>query len=230
VTRVKICGIMNRQDLNLCVKAGVHTLGFVVDYPEWVPWNLSPAQARQLIAAVPPMVCSCVVTGGSAEKIIAVAQAARPDIIQLHHRETLDETAKIAVRLRRQGIKTIKALRIDEEGRCAFEIPDPATAAQALHSAGIAALLVDSYTSTLAGGTGVKVDLKTFSAIDRVSRLPLILAGGLNPDNIRAIVENVNPYAVDVLTGVEDHPGRKNPEKVNRFINNLRPLGHNIQY
>gem|GEM_PF-4954359 len=68
MTRVKVCGLMNQKDLELCVQAGVHTTGFVVDFPEPVPWNLSPAEARRLIDKVPAMVSSCVVTGGAVDK------------------------------------------------------------------------------------------------------------------------------------------------------------------
>ncbi|KUG04077.1 phosphoribosylanthranilate isomerase [hydrocarbon metagenome] len=219
--RIKICGIMNREDLDLCVKAGVHTLGFVVDYPLPVPWNLNPEQARQLIDGVPPLVRSSVVTGGSVEKVMAIARAIRPDMIQLHYQETLAEVAEMARQLSYLGIKVIKALRIDEEGRCAFEIPDPVAAARALSETGITALLIDSFTSSLPGGTGVAVDLSTFRAIQQASVLPVILAGGLNSDNIGQIVREVRPCAVDVLTGVEDRPGRKSPEKVYRFMEEI---------
>ncbi len=219
--RVKICGLMNQGDLELCVQAGVHTLGLVVDYPVPVPWNLDPVRARQLIEKVPPLVSSSVVTGGPVEKVMAVARITRPDIIQLHYQETLTEVAELVEQLRRLGIKTIKALRIDGEGRCAFEIPEPAAAARALTETGIAALLVDSYTSCRPGGTGVAVDLSTFKTIQQETALPVILAGGLNPDNISQIVQAVNPYAVDVLTGVEERPGHKSPEKVQRFMHSV---------
>ena len=116
MTRVKICGLMNEEDVNLCVKAGVHTVGFVVDYPVPVPWNMTRAEARRLVEKVPPYVSSCVVTGGTVENILAVAEAVRPDLIQLHYQETLPEIKELAHRLGRQGIKTIKALRIERQG------------------------------------------------------------------------------------------------------------------
>ena len=221
MTRVKICGLMNREDMELCVKAGVHTVGFVVDFPVPVPWNLTKGKARKLIDKVPPFVSSSVVTGGSVESIMAVAKATRPDIIQLHYQETLEEVKELAHRLSLLGIKTIKALRIDSEGRCAFEIPDPAIAARALAETKISALLVDSYTASRPGGTGVIVDFSTFKTIRQETNLPVILAGGLNAGNIRQFVQQTNPYAVDVLTGVEDMPGKKNPEKVFRFMQGI---------
>lgn len=222
MTRVKICGLMNEEDVELCANAGVHAVGFVVDFPVSVPWNLTRAQARKLIDKVPPFVSSCVVTGGPVETILAIAKATRPNIIQLHYQETLQEVKELAHRLNLLGIKTIKALRINNNGKCAFEIPDPAVAARALAETEIAALLVDSYTDSRPGGTGVAVDLSTFNTIRKEITLPVILAGGLNPANISQIVHDAKLYAVDVLTGVEDRFGRKNPEKVYRFMQRMK--------
>lgn len=221
MTRVKICGLMNSEDVFLCVQAGVHTAGFVVDFPVPVPWNLTRAEARELICQVPALVSSCVVTGGTVEKILALARTTRPNIIQLHHQETLEEVKELAGRLKRLGIKTIKALRINGEGRCVFEIPDPASAARALVKTGISAIVVDSFTTAMPGGTGVAVDLSTYNNIQKESALPVILAGGLNPSNILQVIQETRPYAVDVLTGVEEKPGRKDPDKVYRFMRSV---------
>lgn len=220
--RVKMCGVMNEEDVALCVQAGVHTIGFVVDYPVAVPWNLTAVRARQLIDKVPPYVSSCVVTGGPVNKIMAIAKATRPDIVQLHYQETLKEVKELARRLNRLGIKTVKALRIDGNGRCSFEIPDPSEAARALSKTRISALLVDSYTASMPGGTGVAVDFSTFNTIRQESALPVILAGGLTPANVEQRIRETNPYAVDVLTGVEDTSGKKDPDKVYRFMTNVQ--------
>lgn len=226
MTRVKICGLMNSNDVNLCVNAGVHTVGFVVDYPVTVPWNLTREQAAKLIAGVPPFVSSCVVTGGPVEWIMEVAKATHPDIIQLHYQETLAEVGELAERLSNIGIKTIKALRIDSRGKCDFEISDPVLAARFLGETGTSALLVDSYTSSLPGGTGVAVELSTFKPIMEESALPVILAGGLNPNNVFEIAKEAKPYAVDVLTGVEERPGKKDGEKVLQFIQSVNRLAY----
>lgn len=224
MTRVKICGLMNQEDLELCVQAGVHTAGFVVDFPVPVPWNLSPREAKPLIRRVPPFVSSCVVTGGPVDKVLALARATRPNIVQLHHQETLEEVKELASRLGRLGIKTIKALRIDGQGQCAFEIPDPITAAQALEETGISALVVDSFTTSLPGGTGIMVNLSTFNRVRKNIKLPVILAGGLNPGNALEVLVGSHPYAVDVLTGVEERPGRKDPGKVRDFMMTVKPF------
>lgn len=218
MTRVKICGIMNERDIDICAGAGVHVLGFVVDYPVPVPWNLTPERASELIASVPPFIQTCVVTGGGVNKILDIAAVTRPNLVQLHYRESLGEIAEMARSLKLQGIKTIKALRINSDGRCDFEIPDPAIAAKALSESGISAILADSYTGTMPGGTGVAVELPTFRRIKKESSLPVILAGGLNPANIGNIVFEVQPYAVDILTGAEESPGRKDPDKISRLM------------
>lgn len=222
MTRVKICGLMNMEDIGLCVDAGAHTLGFVVDFPVPVPWSLTRAEARKLIDKVPPFVSSCVVTGGTVESILAVAEATRPGMVQLHYQESLREVKELAHRLRLLGIKTLKALRIDSNGKCAFEISSPVNAARALAGTEISALLVDSYTASRPGGTGVTVDLSTFQAIRQEAGLPVILAGGLNPANVLQIIRKTKPYAIDVLTGVEDKPGKKDPEKVCRFMQGIK--------
>ena len=218
MTRVKICGIMNERDIEICVKAGVHVLGFVVDYPVPVPWNLTPERARELIASVPPFIQTCVVIGGGVRKILDIAAVTRPNLVQLHYRESLDEIVEMARSLKQQGIKTIKALRINSDGKCDFEIPDPAMAARALLNTGISAILADSYTKTMPGGTGIAVELSTFRRIKKESSLPVILAGGLNPANIENIVFEAQPYAVDILTGSEESPGHKDPGKISRLM------------
>lgn len=215
---VKICGLMNWDDIRLCVQAGIHSLGFVVDYPQSVPWNLERTIAAQLIRQVPSQVKSVVVTGGTVEDVVATALATRPDIIQLHYHETLVEVEELAGRLDEIGIKTIKALRIDEAGKCAFEISQPAAAARALNKTLLSGLLVDAYSSATPGGSGLTVDLSAFAAVQKASRFPVILAGGLRPDNVGAIINSAKPSGIDVLSGVEHRPGRKDPLKVRRLV------------
>ncbi len=228
MTRVKICGLMNLKDIDMCVQAGVHMLGFVVDYPEPVPWNLSTAEARELIRQVPPFVSTCVVTGGSVEKVLQLANEVCPNVVQLHHKETLQEIKEIADQLILRGIKTIKALRIDGQGKCDFEIADPAAAARALAKTGVAAILVDAYTTSMPGGTGVTVDLSTFRTIQQESAVPVILAGGLSPTNILQIIRETKPYAVDTLTGVEVSAGYKERKKINSFMQGVQDSAHQL--
>lgn len=221
MTRVKICGLMNHEDVNFCVRAGVHVLGFVVEYPVPVPWNLKVCDARELIEQVPPFVSTCVVTGGEVRAILDIVNKTCPDVVQLHYKETLEDVEEISKQLKPKGVKVIKALRMDSMGNCDFEITDPVIALRELIKTGVSAILVDSYTSSMPGGTGITVDISIFEALQKVSTLPLILAGGLNGDNISKVVQQVHPYAVDVLTGVEDKPNQKNYEKIKKLINKV---------
>jgi len=224
VTRVKICGLMNGEDVNICVQAGVHMIGFVTDYPIPVPWNLTIAEASELIYRVPPFVSTCVVTGGSVEKVLKIADKTCPNVVQLHYNETLQEAADIAQQLRLRGISTIKALRIDANGKCNFEITDPVIAARELAKTGLSAILVDSCTPSRPGGTGAAVDITTFQAIQKVSTLPVILAGGLNQANLLSIIHETHPYAVDILTGSEEKPGCKDPIKIEKIMHEICAL------
>lgn len=221
-TRVKICGLMNERDVTLCVQAGVDMLGFVVDYPTPVPWNVPMEEARELIQRVPPFVSTCVVTGGPVENVIDNVQKICPNVVQLHYKETLAEVKEIAAELQQHGIKVMKALRIDSNGNCNFEIEDPVIAARELSRTGISAILVDSYTESMPGGTGVRVSLSTFRTIQKESNLPVILAGGLNPTNIQSLTQEVHPFAVDVMTGVEKKPGEKDAAKVYKFVQSCK--------
>lgn len=220
--RIKICGLMNYADIQLCALAGADAIGLVVDYPLAVPWNLTRREAGKLIGRAPPFVNTCVVTGGTTENILAVAKEVQPDIIQLHFQETLAEVDFLARQLNTWGIKTIKALSIDGEGKCCFEIPDPAEAARALAKTNIAALLVDSYHRSRPGGTGIPVNPAIFKTVQQTVALPVIMAGGLNPANVLHLINTANPYAVDVLTGVETSPGHKDPDLVDRFIQSVK--------
>lgn len=221
MTKVKICGIMNHRDMELCVKYGPHTLGFVVEYPTPVPWNISAATAKKLIESAPALVSTCIVTGGSAEKVIALAIQTKPHFVQLHYNETLKDVKYIAHELKKYGIKTIKALRMDQSGACAFEINDPIQAVRELENTDISAILVDSYTEHLPGGTGVVVNLDLFSQLQKIGRKPLILAGGIKPTNVNEIISQTNPYGIDILSGVEDAPGCKSEKKIGALMRKL---------
>jgi len=218
MVRVKVCGLMTERDLEICVDAGVHTLGFVADYPEPVPWNLGRMEAARLVSKVPPYVCTCVVTGGNPDYAAETALRIRPHVLQLHYRETLDDISCVVERLMPEGIRVVKALRIREDGSCDFEIEDPAEAARALSETGVSGVLVDSFAENMPGGTGISVDLSTFLAVKANSTVPVILAGGLNPGNIGGIIRAARPFAVDVLSGVEIRPGLKDQRKVREFM------------
>ena len=161
------------------------------------------------------------VTGGTPDDVIKTALSVRPSVVQLHYRETLDDISRIVTRLKTEGIKVVKALRIKTGGLCDFEIENPPEAARAIAGTGVSGILLDSFTETMPGGTGVTVDVASFLSVKEHSPVPVILAGGLNPDNIGVIIRTAAPFAVDVLTGVEIRPGLKDADKVRKFMSEV---------
>jgi phosphoribosylanthranilate isomerase len=219
MVRVKICGNTDAEQVGLCVASGADCVGFVVEYPIPVPWNLSRAQARGLLSLVPPMMTRAVVTGGTPQEVLAVARFLLPHLVQLHTDNTLEETAQIAKELASLGIGLIRALRIDvATAKACGEISDPVKAALALQETGVTALVLDARTQSMPAGTGLSVDWGTALEIRRVLSRPLILAGGLTPQNVRRAVEQVRPFAVDVISGVETSRCVKSPELVREFV------------
>ena len=216
--KVKICGIMTEYDLSMCAAAGADALGFVVEYPVEVPWNLSAKDAAKLMKKVPSNVQTVLVTGGEPDKIIALAKKLQPSAVQLHYKESFFDVLMIVVALRPLGIRVIKALSIDEKGQLTFEISGLAKAAEFLQNS-VDALLLDSCTAASHGGTGKRVDSRIYTRLQKHTSLPIILAGGLTPDNLQEVLAGIKaPCMVDVLSGVEYAPGWKDKEKVSAFI------------
>jgi len=219
MVRVKICGNTDPGQVRMAAEAGADCIGFVVEYPVDVPWNLPRDEARALLRLVPPLVSTAVVTGGSAEHVLAVAAALRPDVVQLHTDNPVEETARIAHDLCRRGMRLVRALRINVADGCAEgDIPEPLAAAEALQQTGIAALLLDARTGDMPAGTGVRVSWEMARAVRERLRIPLILAGGLTAGNVQEAVRAVRPWGVDVITGVEATRRVKHPDLVRRFV------------
>ena len=219
MVRVKLCGLMSPEDVEMAESAGADALGFVTEYPVPVPWNLEREHAAALVASVSPFVTSVAVVGGAPEEMVRIAKRVRPRVLQLHGDESLDDIRQVLEELEGTGIRVIKALRIEvETGLARFEETEPVKAGKALAGSGIAALIVDSKTSTRPAGTGVTLDWDVSARMVKEVDLPLILAGGLTFENVAHSVEKVKPYAVDVISGVEREPGEKDGEKMRAFV------------
>ncbi|MDF1525101.1 MAG: phosphoribosylanthranilate isomerase [bacterium] len=219
MVRVKLCGLMSREDVEMAEAAGADALGFVTEYPVPVPWNLDREQAASLAALASPFVTTVAVVGGPPEEMVRIARRVRPRVLQLHGDESLDHIRQVLEGLKGTGIRVIKALRIEvETGQARFEETDPILAGTALAGSGIAALIVDSKTSSRPAGTGVTLDWDVSARMVKGIDLPLILAGGLTLENVAGAVQKVKPYAVDVITGVEIEPGVKSGEKMRAFV------------
>lgn len=195
---VKICGITNIEDAQLAVEAGADALGFVFYPPS--PRYVTPEQARLIIRTLPPFIIAVgLFVDASAGAINAIAEQCDLDRIQLHGRETPDFCEAVARRV-------IKAFRMKN-----------AESLASLPSYRVSAYLLDAYVEgALPGGTGSSFVWEL--AWQAKPYGPVILAGGLTPENVGDAVRQVRPYGVDVSTGVEQAPGLKDPHKVRTFI------------
>ncbi len=226
MVRVKICGITNEKDINLCVNYGADALGFVVEYPVPVPWNLDINRANDLMKEVPPFVSKVCVVGDEYEKVIKIASLLRPDVIQLHGNEPLEETERLISEIKSLKIKTIKAIRFSvKTNKPVSQIQDPLKLCNILKDMGVDAILLDATSSSMPAGTGKKIDWEIASQIRDSISIPIILAGGLNPENVLKAISQVKPYAVDVISGVESEKGKKDEKKLKDFILKAKGYG-----
>lgn len=228
MTWAKICGLCHRDDVLLCADAGVDAVGFVVDYPVDAPWNLTVSQAAELMALVPPGVERVAVVGDDATQVLSIADGLRPDLVQLHADESTETTALLVRELHARKIRVAKALRFDvATGRLLsrHHLPDEALAAARLYEdADVDILLLDSVSATRPGGTGQAVDLRVAREIRDAVGMPVVLAGGLRADNVAAAIRAVEPFGVDVISGVEAPVGRKDPGRVRAFLAAVRDI------
>lgn len=203
MVRVKICGITTIDDALHAVQEGADALGFVFHGKS--PRYLSPEQAKEIIEALPPFVQAVgLFVNAEAGLVNDIADYCRLDLVQLHG----DESPEYCELIRRRVIKVFRVRNINSL--------DP------VKNYRVAALLLDAYSPEAYGGTGLSFDWEFAGNVLQFG--PVILAGGLTPDNVREAVEKVAPYAVDVSTGVESAPGRKDPEKVRAFIRRAKGL------
>jgi phosphoribosylanthranilate isomerase len=195
-TRVKICGITAWEDARLSIDLGASALGFNF-YPS-SPRAVSPADAWAIIRRLPPFVEAVgVFVNWPAMVVDAMARSLRLGSVQLHGAESPGEVDEL-VRKRR----VIKAVQVKRGFRVA--------SLAAYRSAD--AILLDGFAPGLHGGTGRTMDWKLARSASRYGRI--ILAGGLNPENVAEAIRVARPYAVDVASGVEARPGRKDPAKL----------------
>jgi phosphoribosylanthranilate isomerase len=213
--RVKVCGTCGGADIAATVRAGADAVGFVVEYPDPVPWNLDREAAADLVAAVPPFVSSVVVTTGDPDRVCALADATRPDVVQLHGEEPPDDVAAIARRLDDRGVQTLKAVTVGPDG------DSTSRREQALEYAGtgVDGLVVDAEADDRrGGGTGRTVPWDRARAVVERVDVPVLLAGGLTPENVADAVAAVDPYGVDVITGVERAHRSKDEDRMAAFV------------
>jgi len=200
-TRVKICGLTNLDDARAAVELGAWAIGMI--FYEGSPRRCTLEDAAVIAAALRRKVeLVGVFVNAPLDDVIHTLDSVPLTILQLHGDEGpsyCDEAA------RRTGLKLMKAARVRDRA-----------AVRALSAYRTDFHLIDSHVPGMWGGTGERFDWELASAHPR--RPPLVLSGGLNPDNVAEAIAVARPFAVDVASGVEAEPGRKDPDKLRRFF------------
>jgi phosphoribosylanthranilate isomerase len=218
MTWIKICGTTSLEDALAAVEDGADALGFVFA-PS--PRRISPRDAARITAALPPAVEKIgVFVNQSVELVLDTVQKAGLTGVQLHG----EEDGRYARQLRKNNerLRVIKAISMREAGEGKGK--GLALATQEGVTGVFSALLLDSGSSTKRGGTGATFDWQEAAPMARLlgRKFSLIIAGGLNPDNVAKALRIFQPWGVDVVSGVEQAPGKKDKEKLLAFIAAVR--------
>lgn len=209
--RVKICGITCEEDLRAAVAAGADAVGFVVNVPA-SPRNLTLEEARKLMRLVPVFVDGVmVVVPESTRSLVKACKYVCPDAVQIHGNARLDVSE---MRGSFAHLKLIKAAQVKDDDALTEVVEDAEP---------FDALLADTFMEGRYGGTGALHDWEKSRLLRQaLDPKPMVLAGGLKPENVGEAVRATQPYAVDVSSGVEACPGRKDADKIFRFIKNAK--------
>lgn len=196
-----MCGITNSEDAQAAVESGADALGFVFAKS---PRQVTKEQARDVIEKLPPFVSFVgVFVDEGAAAIRAICDFCHIGTIQLHGNEPPSCLSYL------EGYKIIKAFRVKEEGDLT-QLSDYQPHA----------FLLDSYVKGVMGGTGISFQWDIAASAHKYGAI--ILSGGLTPDNVSSAIRMVKPYAVDVSSGVESSPGKKDKQLMQRFIGNAK--------
>lgn len=196
--RAKICGITRVEDALACARHGADAIGLVFFPPS--PRHVSIPQAREIVRALPPFITSVALfVNPLAEEVETVLRAVRPDVLQFHGEESAGFCAQF-------DVPWLKAIRV----RAGVNLVECATRYGAAQG-----LLLDTFVEGLAGGTGHAFD---WALIPANLPLPVVLSGGLDAGNVAAAIRQVQPWAVDVSSGVEAARGIKSEAKIAAFM------------
>jgi len=207
VTKIKVCGIMNRAELLQAVLAGADGVGFIVEIDS-SRHRLSAQEAADLIKQVPLFTNSvAVIAPEDVEGAVQLAELTGADVLQVHGSLSAADLAELKGRITQKLVATVAA------GSSLNEIKNYASSADAI--------LLDTFSNGKLGGSGAVHDWNKSAAIVESLRVPVILAGGLNPGNVAAAIAKVGPYAVDASSGLETD-GKKDSEKIFSFVREVR--------
>lgn len=199
--KVKVCGMTSLKDALNAVEGGADAVGFI--FYKKSPRSVTMKTVREIVLELPPFVDTVgVFVDETAEQINKIADYCNLDIIQLHG----DESPTFCKKIRR---KVIKAFRVKDM-----------QSVKKLSSFQVSGFLLDTFSENLHGGTGKVFDWNL--ALPAKKFGPVIMAGGLTPNNVQQAVRQIRPYGVDVCSGVESEPGIKDHKKVRAFLNNAK--------
>jgi phosphoribosylanthranilate isomerase len=202
--KVKICGITNWTDARRAAEAGADFLGF--NFYRKSPRYVTPARARKIVRRLPKRVAAVgVFVNEREEKILQIARAVGLDYLQLHGEETPESASRLA-----RFFPVIKATRVQNGFR-------PAKLAKFRR---VCAVLLDGFKPGVHGGTGQTFDWKIARSAGLQRRI--FLAGGLAPENVARAIQMARPYAVDICSGVESRPGRKDPARLDALMSAVK--------
>jgi phosphoribosylanthranilate isomerase len=203
MTLVKICGITNAGDARVAADAGADAVGLLFAES---PRRVNVEEARRISLALPENILRVgVFVDEEPAEILRISREVGLDFAQLHG----DETPETVTAIRQGGVKVMKALRVRD-----------AVSLEALDRYGADLILLDAHSERARGGTGKRFDWEV--AKSSTGRDNIVVSGGLGPENVREAIEFFEPYGVDASSSLEDGPGRKNGERVRRFVHAAR--------
>ena len=210
--QVKICGITRVEDALAAGEAGADFIGVIVEIGG-SPRSVSPATAERIIAA--SRVPVVVLLEKSPAEIEKIADSLQPYAVQLIGAAAPGMVEKLAARISARIWKTVQ---VPQRGTEDAPLAELRTVIEQYHSAGVAVVVLDTLVNLpdkqYKGGTGRVCDWETAQRLVAQSLLPLFLAGGITPSNAREAITSVHPAGIDLSSGVETSPGRKDPQKI----------------
>jgi phosphoribosylanthranilate isomerase len=214
MTRIKVCGITNREDAEIAAACGVDAIGFVFAES---PRRVAPERAREVLRGLDPFVAGVgVFVNSPVEEVRRVLELTGCSVAQLHG----DEGPEYVEELAPYGV--VKAVRVPRKGQ------DGAGARpEWVRPPHNCTVLLDTLVPEKMGGTGERFDLAVAEAMVREG-YRVIVAGGVTTENVAEVVRRVRPYGVDVSSGVEAAPGRKDHQKLKRFVETVRVTDQEI--
>jgi phosphoribosylanthranilate isomerase len=199
MTLVKICGITNAGDARVAADAGADAVGLIFAES---PRRVSIEEARRISTVLPENIIRVgVFVDEKPAEVLTISREVGLDLAQLHG----DETPEAVTAVWEGGVKVMKAIRVSD-----------ASSLQALDRYEADLILLDSYSKKARGGTGERFDWGVANSF--TGRDNIVVSGGLGPENVREAIEFFEPYGVDASSALEDEPGRKNGERVRRFV------------